>query len=62
MFIEVSVNREKVIIDTNHILLFKVSAFGDDMTTITFDCPLGMSGTNKMVIDESYEELKKRLM
>lgn len=64
MFIEVTVSGKKKVINTDHIVT--VGNFewfkNEECAAITLDSPLSPRGTIKMIVDESYEEIKKKLM
>lgn len=63
MFIEVTSNHEKYLINTDHILM--VSLIDDwvdcGKAIITFSHPITLRGTNKLAVKETYDELKKLL-
>lgn len=63
MFIEVTTDEGKKLINTSHIMAIAIYSFGNEKDTmITFAEPLGLRGPYKMIVKESYEEIKKLLM
>lgn len=64
MFIEVTSNREKYLVNTDNIMMV---AKNDDwgvefeQSMLTFSHPLTIRGTNKLAVKETYDELKKLL-
>lgn len=63
MFIEVTSNHEKYLINPDHILM--VSPIDDwvdcGKAIITFSHPITLGGSSKLVVKKPYEELKKLL-
>ena len=63
MFIEVNTREGKKLINTSHILSIKPEdPFISGSSVISFSCPVSSKGGNILIVKESYEEIKKKLM
>lgn len=59
MFIEVTSNHEKYLINTDHIMMITKSDWGVEFeqSMLTFSHPLTLRGSNKLAVKETYEEI-----
>lgn len=59
MFIELTSNHEKYLINTDHIMMITKSDWVDDLeqSMLTFSHPLTLRGSNKLAVKETYKEI-----
>ena len=63
MFIEVTTRDGKKLINTSHILSIKPEdPLKNEFSVIAFSCPVSSKGGNILIVKESYEEIKKKMM